>query len=333
MIDQPRRPFFTVIMNCHNGEKYLKRAIDSVFNQTHKDWEIIFVDNASVDNSRVIAESYSKKLKLHRLLKLLPFGHARKYAVGQATGMWITFLDVDDFWAVHKLEAQYNLLHESNFVACYGGYYLIDKDGNEFGVNVPRYDSGFIFGSQLLQFEVSTVTMALKMDSLIDNGILYNVELQSSPDDNVVLRLLAKGDCCVLKSPLAYYTVSENSLSVRSMNNWASDRFATAIQLKSENPYLESKFRVQFKEFIARGYYYQACSLVHSRNLKDARQALIEACRLRGSYYVFFLLSFFPYLWNFANQPRVKFLMTKIYLRVLATPQLFSKYLSISRKF
>ena len=332
MIDHPHRPFFSVIMNCYDGEKYLKRAIDSVFSQTHKDWEIIFVDNASVDNSRIIAESYSKKLKVHRLSQLLPFGYARKYAVEQASGMWITFLDVDDFWEAHKLEAQYNRLHESNFVACYGGHYSVDQDGKVFGVNAPKCDSGFIFGSQLLQFEVSTVTMALKRDCLIENGILYNGELASSPDDNVVLRLLAKGECCVLKQPLAYYTVSENSLSARAMSNWASDRFATAVQLKSENPNVESKYCDQFKEFIARGHYYQACYLVQSRNIKEARRALIEAGTLRKSYYIFFLLSFVPHLWNFVNQTRVKFLISKVYLRVLAIPELFSKNRTIPRK-
>ena len=41
----------SVIINCYNGEKFLKEAIDSVYNQTYQNWEIIFWDNASTDNS------------------------------------------------------------------------------------------------------------------------------------------------------------------------------------------------------------------------------------------------------------------------------------------
>ena len=52
-------------MNCFNGEEFLVEAIDSVFNQTYTDWEIIFFDNASTDGSREIAKSYGSKLKYY----------------------------------------------------------------------------------------------------------------------------------------------------------------------------------------------------------------------------------------------------------------------------
>jgi len=48
----------SVIMNCYNGEKFLKKAIQSVINQTYVDWELIFWDNKSTDRSRVILNSF-----------------------------------------------------------------------------------------------------------------------------------------------------------------------------------------------------------------------------------------------------------------------------------
>ena len=48
----------SIIMNCHNGEKYIKEAINSLINQSYKNWELIFFDNASNDNSAVIAKKY-----------------------------------------------------------------------------------------------------------------------------------------------------------------------------------------------------------------------------------------------------------------------------------
>ena len=49
-----RNPLVSIIMNCHNGEKYLKESLDSVISQTYKNWELIFWDNKSSDKSAEI---------------------------------------------------------------------------------------------------------------------------------------------------------------------------------------------------------------------------------------------------------------------------------------
>ena len=49
-----KQPLVSIIMNCLNGEKYLSNAIDSVIKQTYKNWELIFWDNQSNDNSKLI---------------------------------------------------------------------------------------------------------------------------------------------------------------------------------------------------------------------------------------------------------------------------------------
>ena len=56
-------PLVSIQINCHNGEKYLSEAIDSIYKQTYKNWEIIFWDNASSDASAKIAKSYDGKLR------------------------------------------------------------------------------------------------------------------------------------------------------------------------------------------------------------------------------------------------------------------------------
>ena len=52
----------SVLMNCYNGEKFLSKALDSVFNQTYKHWDIVFIDNCSTDNSAIIAKKYGKNM-------------------------------------------------------------------------------------------------------------------------------------------------------------------------------------------------------------------------------------------------------------------------------
>ena len=56
-----KNPLVSIIMNCHNGEKYLKESIKSIINQSYKNWELIFWDNKSSDNSKKIIKKFSCK--------------------------------------------------------------------------------------------------------------------------------------------------------------------------------------------------------------------------------------------------------------------------------
>ena len=105
-------PKVSVVMNCFNSERYLREAIDSVFAQTYSDWEIVFWDNASTDNSARIAKSYGPRLKYYRGDENVSLGEARNYALGKARGEYIAFLDCDDLWAPDKLQKQIPLFND-----------------------------------------------------------------------------------------------------------------------------------------------------------------------------------------------------------------------------
>lgn len=65
-------PLVSIIMNCHNCSRYLAEALDSVYQQTFKDYEIILWDNMSADNSGEIARSYGGPLRYFRGEEFLP---------------------------------------------------------------------------------------------------------------------------------------------------------------------------------------------------------------------------------------------------------------------
>ena len=99
-------PKVSIIMNCLNGEQYLKQALDSVFEQTYDDWEVIFWDNASTDKSATIAKSYGERVRYFKSSVTHPLGKARNLAMKEAMGDFIAFLDCDDIWLPRKLEKQ-----------------------------------------------------------------------------------------------------------------------------------------------------------------------------------------------------------------------------------
>ena len=121
------KPLVSVIMNCRNGEKYLKQSIRSVVNQSYLRWELVFFDNQSSDNSKRILKSFKdRRLKYFKSKKYLKLYNARNLAIKKANGKYICFLDTDDFWKKDKINKQVNFLEKkpqydmvySNFYTC-----------------------------------------------------------------------------------------------------------------------------------------------------------------------------------------------------------------------
>ena len=69
-----KNPLVSIIVNCHNGEKFLQSCVNSIINQKYKNWELIFWDNCSSDKSNQIIKSYkNKKLRFTKIKFLLPY--------------------------------------------------------------------------------------------------------------------------------------------------------------------------------------------------------------------------------------------------------------------
>ena len=122
-------PLVSVIMNCYNGETYLKEAIESILSQSYKNWEIIFWDNLSTDDSKKIISKFNdKRIKYFCSKKFLNLYHARNLAVNKASGEYLCFLDVDDLFEEQKIELQVKFLEEyKDYSMVYSNYFTLDE--------------------------------------------------------------------------------------------------------------------------------------------------------------------------------------------------------------
>ena len=102
-----KQPKISILMNCYNGEQFLKEALDKVINQSYSNWELIFWDNKSNDKSLEIVKSYKdKRIRIFYSNQHTNLGKARKNAFEQTNGKYLAFLDVDDIWERDKLNHQ-----------------------------------------------------------------------------------------------------------------------------------------------------------------------------------------------------------------------------------
>ena len=122
----------SIIMPAFNAGKTIKKSIESVFNQSYKDWELIIVNDASTDNTQEIVESLIKKEKRIHLIrpkKNIGCALARDKGIKASNGRWIAFLDADDLWLPKKLEAQIAFQKKNKAVLTYTQYRRINQFG------------------------------------------------------------------------------------------------------------------------------------------------------------------------------------------------------------
>lgn len=130
-------PLVSIITPIYNGSKTIRETIESVLNQTYKNFEMIIVDDSSTDNTRKIIEDYTKKDKRIKYYLLPQKGGAsvaRNKALNSAKGKYVAFLDGDDLWKKDKLEKQINFMEENKIYFSYTDYSYIDEKGNNMGI-------------------------------------------------------------------------------------------------------------------------------------------------------------------------------------------------------
>jgi succinoglycan biosynthesis protein ExoO len=99
------KPEVSVIIPTYNSENYIAKALESVFNQTYNNLEVILIDDASSDSTVKIAVSFNdKRLKIIKNQHNRGVSYSRNYGIQQAQGNWIALLDSDDWYAPERLK-------------------------------------------------------------------------------------------------------------------------------------------------------------------------------------------------------------------------------------
>lgn len=214
-------PLVSVVINCYNGERHLNEAINSIYSQTYTNWEIIFWDNASTDNSAAIAKSYDHKLKYYYSDINTPLSKARFQAVKKAKGEYLGFLDCDDLWNVDKLEKQVSLFLKNNsFSFVYGKAEIIyDKTESLFKKTkkniIPNIDvllEGQIFNQLIIEDFIPFPSVLIDKAKLLKCGD-FPLNYNHSIDYWIFLNLAYKFNVGALNEICCKYRIHERSLS------------------------------------------------------------------------------------------------------------------------
>jgi glycosyltransferase involved in cell wall biosynthesis len=210
------KPLVSILMNCYNCEKYLKEAIDSIYAQTYENWEIIFVDNCSIDKSAEIAKSYDDgRLKYYKTEKNIPLYAARNFGFQYVTGEYLGFLDTDDTWENDKLELQIKEFSTDRVGLVYSNYWFLNESKQEKSVRYKsKLPSGNILDALLQDYQVGLLTILISTKELFKLNEVFDPNYQIIGDLDLVIRLASVTQIKALQKPLATYRSHGGNLSI-----------------------------------------------------------------------------------------------------------------------
>ena len=207
----------SIIVNCHNGEKYLKKTLESVQKQNYTNWELIFWDNQSTDNSKQIFDSFNEpRFKYFYSEKFTSLYEARNLACKESSGEFIAFLDCDDWWYDDFLSERKSFFLSQKFKFSYSKFHYFFQKSDKFEINYKNNlpnERTYNFLSR--NYQVAISGLILKKD-LLEETNFFNKEFNIIGDYDLVMKISKKEDAFVIQKPL---------LSIRIHGENYSDKF------------------------------------------------------------------------------------------------------------
>ena len=210
-------PLVSVVMPVHNGEKYIKDAVESVFAQ-NVPLELLVIDDGSSDNTEKVLAAYKGREDFRYLRNEKNIGAAgsRNKGVRHAKGTYIAFLDADDWWEKGKLKKQIGLLKKTGYVLCSTGRELVKPDGTSTGKYIPVKET-ITYGELLKHNSINCSSVVVKRAVIKEFPMAHD---DSHEDYITWLMILKKYHYAAgINEPLLKYRLSEGG---KSRNKWKS---------------------------------------------------------------------------------------------------------------
>ena len=245
----------SIVMNCHNGEKFLNKALKSILKQTYKNWDLIFWDNKSNDKSKDIFKEFKDtRFKYFYSKKFTNLHRARNLAIKKAKGKFITFLDTDDFWLPEKLTLQIKKFTNRNINFVYGNCWLI-KENYLFNKKIyysGHLPEGYILNNLLKKYTIPLPTIMIRSSVLKKMKLIFNDKFKIIGDFDLSIRLSEKNKFKCLQEPIAFYRIHDNNFSsknrlleIKELTNWyhkaKSGKFGKNISINPNLKFVKKK--------------------------------------------------------------------------------------------
>lgn len=262
-INSNNYPLVSIIMNCYNGETYLAEAVKSILFQTYKNFEVIFWDNKSNDESANIYKSFNdKRLKYFLSNEHTSLYEARNLAIKKSKGKLIAFLDADDLWSGDKLYLQIKKFKNKKVGLVFSNYYFLNqRTGKKKLAYKKKLPEGIIFNELLKDYFIGINTVVMKK-SIFKNKNIFNKKFNIIGDFDFFIRISQNIYFTAIHLPLVTYRIHDKNFSNNNYKMYISELkiWLNSHKLLSDNNffyvkekiiYLEAMLNILSKKYIA----------------------------------------------------------------------------------
>jgi len=236
----PLSPKVSIIVPTFNQGHFLREAINSVLAQTLPGWELIIVDNFSIDSTSEIVSSFAdSRIRYKRFRNHGVIGRSRNFGVSLARAPVIAFLDSDDTWAPEKLESCISVLNnESADIVCHSETWRGPNDQSRLVHYGPTNRSTFknlVLRGNCLS---TSATLMSKKKFLDVAGFREDEQINTAEDYDLWIRLAQAGaNFTFLRKNLGVWRVHEagSSRSLIASRVAAYRVFATYVKVVTKN--------------------------------------------------------------------------------------------------
>ena len=282
-------PQVSVIIPTHNRAETVRAAITSVLSQSFQDFEIIVVDDASVDHTASVVQGFDDpRIRYLRNAANKGEGGSRNKGLLNAQGDFIAFLDDDDEWLPEKLKLQVDLLERSssNVGGVYTGFFKIDKISGRQWARVCPTKRGNILNDILSENWIASSTLLLRKECFEKAG-LFEEGMTFGADYDMWLRVASKFDFECVAKPLVIYYIHGNNVT----SNYETVIRGLEAQLSRYGSFWVSNSKGYSQRYLSLGVLY-----CYTGDVKRGRAAFAKAIKLypfEVRYYYYLVLSFF----------------------------------------
>ena len=205
-----KKDLVSVIMPSYNTARFIGETIESVLSQTYTDWELLIVDDCSTDDTDTVVASFSDpRIRYLKNEKNSGAAVSRNWALREAEGEWIAFLDSDDLWYPEKLEKQIRFMKKNQYFFTCTGRDTIDEESRPIGEysrspkHVGRIGMKLYCwpGSSSVMYHAPTV------------GLIQIADLKKNNDYAMWLKAIKKTDFYYMDECLESYRIRKGSIS------------------------------------------------------------------------------------------------------------------------
>ncbi len=209
-----KKPLLTVVMPTYNGEKYIRAAIDSVLNQTFKNFELLIINDGSVDDTIEIISSYKDdRIRLIDLEENKGIAYCRNLGLREALGEFLAWTDCDDLNISTRFEKQlYFLQNNPDFGGC--GTWLSRFKADKTYYVTKAYENPETIKAALLfkPASIPNATAMLRLSEIKKHDLKYDENLQISEDYDFIFRCSKYLKFSNIQEVLYMYRDSETSI-------------------------------------------------------------------------------------------------------------------------